>query len=421
MNKHVLSLNCGSSSAKFNLFEVGDAYQLKPIISGMVEEIGNTERSGLKYAINGEKFKLKLSIHTHQEALKAIFNEFEKYNLSNDMICAVGHRVVHGGDKYDKSVRINEQVIKTIKDLIPVAPLHNPQNLKGIEEIAALLPGVPQVAVFDTAFHGTIPEYAFKYAVPEEWYSNYMVRRYGFHGTSHLYVSKRAASILGIPYSKFNCITVHLGNGCSITKIRNGKSVDTSMGFTPLEGLIMGTRSGDIDPALISHVAECLMREKGISEAEAYRKVMQALNKESGLKALGGTNLMQDIRQKALEGDAEAETVVNIYAYRVAKYIGSYWSTLPGCSAIVFTAGVGENEWYVRKKVLNVLENMNFKVDDNSNGIRGEEIVIAKGKAGSDEVVSAMVIPTDEEIVIAYDALYLGHLNKAVPEKYPFE
>ena len=421
MKKHVLSLNCGSSSMKFNLFELGENQRLLPVIGGVVEEIGNAERSSLKYTIHNEKSKINVPILSYQEALKTIFDVFSKYDLSNDSICAVGHRIVQGGDRFMGSVLVDDKALKNIEELIPLAPLHNLQNLKGITETAKLLPGVPQVAVFDTVFHGTIPEYAYKYSVPQEWYTGYAVRKYGFHGTSHLYVSRRAAKMLDIPYDRFNCITIHLGNGCSIAKICCGKSVDTSMGFTPLEGLVMGTRSGDIDPAVIPHVAGCLMKDKAMDEAEAYRTVFQVLNKESGLKALGGTNLMQDIRQKAVLGDVEAETIINIYAYRVAKYIGSYWATLPSCSALIFTAGVGENEGYVRKKILGFLENLEFVVDDAKNGIRGEEIVIAASGLKGRSPLCAMVIPTDEEIVIAYDALYLGYLGCAVPGKYPFE
>jgi acetate kinase len=421
MKKHVLSLNCGSSSMKFNLFELGENQSLLPVIGGVIEEIGNAERSSLKYTINNEKTKINLPILSYQEALNTIFDVFSKHDISNDTVCAVGHRVVQGGDRFTNSVLVDDKALKNIEELIPLAPLHNSQNLKGITETAKLLPGVPQVAVFDTVFHGTIPQYAYKYSVPQEWYTRYAVRKYGFHGTSHLYVSRRAAKMLDIPYDRFNCITAHLGNGCSIAKICCGKSVDTSMGFTPLEGLVMGTRSGDIDPAVIPHIAGCLMKEKAMDEAQAYRTVFQVLNHESGLKALAGTNLMQDIRQKAMQGDIEAETIINIYTYRVAKYIGSYWATLPSCSALIFTAGVGENEGYIRKKILGFLESLEFSVDDDKNAIRGEEIVIAASGLKGKSPLCAMVIPTDEEIVIAYDALYLGYLGSAVPAKYPFE
>lgn len=421
MNRYILALNCGSSSVKFNLFGLEPDFRLEPVIQGIVEEIGNPTRSRLKYSVNNEKHELNRSVATHRDALIMVFDEFGKFGIKNENICAVGHRVVHGGDQYSGSVRITEKVIEDIRKLIPIAPLHNPPNLTGIEEAIRLLPGVPQVAVFDTAFHGTLPEYAFRYAIPDDWYRNLGIRKYGFHGTSHMYVSKRAARFLGIPYDRFNCITAHLGNGCSITKILNGKSVDTSMGFTPLEGVVMGTRSGDIDPALISHVAGSLAKGKGLDEGEAYRRVMHALNKESGLKALADTNMMQDIRQKAVNGDAGAETVVSLYAYRVAKYIGAYWATLPSTHAIVFTAGLGENEGYVRKKVLNFLGNLNIAVDEEANNVRKQEIVIGKSNINPSVPLSVMVIPTDEEIVIGYDTLYLGYLNGKLPQVYPFE
>lgn len=421
MSKFILALNCGSSSLKFNVFSVKAKNTLTPYIQGVVEEISNLGRSLLKYSVNGEKTEKQQPVANHHDALILIFKEFETFGVSAENIGAVGHRVVHGGDKYSKSVLLDESVIKTIRDLIPIAPLHNPPNLTGIEEAMRLLPCVPQVAVFDTAFHASIPAYAYKYAIPEEWYSVYGVRRYGFHGTSHLYVSKRAAKFLGIPYDQFNGITVHLGNGCSITKIKNGKSVDTSMGFTPLEGLVMGSRSGDIDPALISHVAGALVKEIALGEAEAHKKVIQALNKESGLKALAGTSIMQDLRQRAMDGDLIAEAAISIYAYRVAKYIGAYWATLPGVHAIVFTAGIGENECYVRKKILSFLENLHISMDEEGNKIRKKEVVIATAIVNNQAPVRIMVVPTDEESVIGYDTLYLGCLMEDVPDKYPFE
>jgi len=344
----------------------------------------------------------------------------EKNNVPLNSICGVGHRVVHGGDKYVNSVLIDDDVIRSIEELIPLAPLHNAPNLTGILEAVKLLPDVPHVAVFDTAFHGRMPEYAYRYAIPEKWYRNYKVRRYGFHGTSHLYVSKRAARFLGVPYNQFNGITVHLGNGCSITKIKNGKSVDTSMGFTPLEGLVMGTRTGDIDPALISHVADRLADENGISKADAFKSVMNALNKEGGLKALAGVSMMQDIRQRAIEGDLEAQAALSVYAYRVAKYIGAYLTTLSKPHAIVFTAGVGENEGYVRARILEFLENLPLIVKEENN-MRKQEMEIASCSNHDGSKLSVLVIPTDEEIVIGYDTLFIGHLKQGAPDVYPFE
>ena len=421
MSKYVMVLNCGSSSAKFNLFEVDDTHRLTPVVQGIVEEIGNPAKSRMKYQSNGNKEVIARDIQNHGDALAGIFDLLSVHGISRTDICAMGHRVVHGGDRETGSVLIDDGVLATIRDLIPIAPLHNPPNLTGIEQSIQMLPGVPQVAVFDTAYHGTLPEYAYRYAIPQSWYETYGVRRYGFHGTSHMYVARRAAAFLQVPFHDFCGITAHLGNGCSITKIRNGQSVDTSMGFTPLEGVIMGTRSGDIDPALISHVADQLVRDKNLSRAEAYDEVMKALNRESGLKALGGTNMMQEIRAKAEQGDPTAETVVEIYAYRIAKYIGEYWATLPNAHALVFTAGLGENEGYVRKKILLFLESLRFDIDEASNAIRGKEVVIATSRLQTETPLRAMVIPTDEEIVIGYDTLFLGHLGMPLPERYPFE
>lgn len=421
MTKHILVLNCGSSSAKFNVFSVKAGRKLSPILQGIVEEIGTTTKSQLRFSQNGDKKKVKQEIADHREALVAVFGLMDKQGIEKNTICAVGHRVVHGGEKYSQSVRVDDQVLATIRELIPIAPLHNPPNLTGIEESMRLLPDVPQVAVFDTAFHGTLPEAAYRYAVPGKWYEEYGVRKFGFHGTSHMYVAKRAARLLGIPFERFCGITAHLGNGCSITKIEKGESVDTSMGFTPLEGVIMGTRSGDIDPALIRHVAQNFVEQEDMEPGQAYEAVMHALNKESGLKALGDTNMMQEIRAKALEGDSKADAVVDIYAYRVARYIGQYWATLPWTDAIVFTAGLGENEGYVRKKILGFLAQLDFKLSDEKNAVRKEEIVIAESKLNAQHPTRVLVIPTDEEVVIGYDTLYLGHLQQSVPEVYPFE
>lgn len=420
MKQYILSLNCGSSSLKFNLYERKTGNHLSSHLNGIVQEVGNSEKSSLKYDINGSRHQQSVSVLSHKEALVLLFRELERHNISMESIIGVGHRVVHGGEKYINSVLIDEDVIRTIRELIPLAPLHNPPNLIGIEEAIRLLPEVPHVAVFDTAFHGTIPEYAYRYAISEDWYRDYGVRRYGFHGTSHLYVAKRAARFLSIPYNQFNGITVHLGNGCSITKIREGKSIDTSMGFTPLEGLVMGTRSGDIDPALISHVADRLAKDEGISTAEAYQKVMNSLNKESGLKALTGVSVMQDIRQSANEGDKKADIALSIFAYRAAKYIGAYLAALPEAHAIVFTAGIGENEGTIRTRILSFLEYLSFEIKQD-NEKRKQEMEIARSSKADDSPLSVLVIPTDEEIVIAYDTLFIGHLKCGVPERYPFE
>lgn len=418
MGSYILALNCGSSSLKFTLFEIEPEHKLESIIEGVVEEIGNLQRSRIKMVVDDEKMVIDMPLPTHQEALMAVFDKFNEHDIAKEDIKGVGHRVVHGGTKYNSSVLIDEHVIETIRDLFPIAPLHNPPNLLGIEVAIELLPGVPQVAVFDTAFHASLPEHAFRYAIPDEWYREFGVRTYGFHGTSHMYVAKRGAKFLGIDYHKFNAITAHLGNGCSLSKIENGVSVDTSMGFTPLEGVIMGTRSGDVDPAVISHVVDSLMAKEDIGHDEAFKKVMHALNKSSGLKALGGTNMMQDIRSKAEQGDVEADTVVSIYAYRIAKYIAAYWATLPSCDALIFTAGLGENEGYVRKKILGFLKNINFTVDEEKNAVRKIEVQIAKSEKNN---MAVLVLPTDEESVIGYDTLYIGHLGQGTPDVYPFE
>jgi acetate kinase len=420
MKQYILSLNSGSSSLKFNLFERDNENILRSHLSGIVQEVGNEVKSRLRYDIGGCRHQKDIPVRTHNEALILLFRELEKNSVPMESICSVGHRVVHGGERYNASVLIDESVIQTIKELIPLAPLHNAPNLTGIEEAMKLLPKIPHVAVFDTAFHADMPEHAYRYAIPEEWYRGYGVRRYGFHGTSHLFVAKRAARFLNIPYKEFNGITVHLGNGCSITKIRNGKSVDTSMGFTPLEGLVMGTRTGDIDPALISHVAERLVEDKGISLAEAYRSVMQALNKQSGLKALTGVSMMQEIRKRAMDGDAAADAALSIYAYRAAKYIGAYLATLPETHAIVFTAGIGENEGNIRARILSYLENLSFEIKE-ENSYKKQEMEVARSSKMGGTPVSVLVIPTDEEIVIGYDALFIGCLKQGAPEVYPFE
>jgi acetate kinase len=414
---YILALNCGSSSLKFTLFTL-EGIHLEHYLGGVVEEIGNIERSRIKLEMMDKKSVINIQLINHQQALMAVFEEFDKIGIHKDNIKGVGHRVVHGGTNYKTSVLIDEHVMETIEELIPIAPLHNPPNLVGIKEAVKLLPEVHQVAVFDTAFHGTMPEYAYRYAIPRQWFEEFGVRSYGFHGTSHLYVSKRGATFMGKAPAAFNCITAHLGNGCSVTKVLGGQSVDTSMGFTPLQGVIMGTRSGDIDPAIISHVVEQLKEKNALSHEVAFKQVMAALNKESGLKALAQTNMMQDIRSKAEAGDLEAELVITIYAYRIAKYIGAYWATLPSCDAIIFTAGLGENEGYVRKKIMSLLPNIGFIIDDHANSQRKQEIQIGESSKTGTKV---LVIPTDEEIVIGYDTLYLGYLMKEIPTTYPFE
>ena len=421
MQEHVLVLNCGSSSVKFNLYQIGERNVLNGVLQGIAEEIGNKGSSRLRYGTNGGKTTLPVALETHRDALASIFDRIDKQGINLASIVSVGHRVVHGGDRYKSSVLVDRNVLRTIRDLFPIAPLHNPPNLTGLEESIKLLPDVPQVAVFDTAFHESMPEYAYRYAVPDAWFRTYGVRKYGFHGTSHMYVARRAARFLGIPFDRFCGITAHLGNGCSIAKVVNGKSTDTSMGFTPLEGVAMGTRSGDLDPALIEYVAGKLEQEQGMDRVEAFEKVLYDLNKESGLKAMAGTNMMQDIRTRALDGDPEAAAAIDVYAYRIAGYIGRYWATMPRTDALVFTAGVGENEAYIREKILGFLGNLHITLDPEKNGIRGEEIRIGTGGTDSKAEFAVLVLPTDEESVIGYDALYIGYLGQEAPDRYPFE
>jgi acetate kinase len=421
MKSFILVLNSGSSSVKFNLFQLTAQNTLQSLLEGIAEEIGNVEKSRIKYDWQGTRKQTSTALANHQAALLQIFEILRELGIDRQSIAAVGHRVVHGGELYSSSVRIDDSVIDTIRNLIPIAPLHNPPNLTGIEESIKLLPDVPQVAVFDTAFHESMPEYAFRYAIPEKWLQEYGVRKYGFHGTSHMYVARRAARFLGIPFSQFNGITAHLGNGCSLTKIQKGRSMDTSMGFTPLEGVVMGTRSGDIDPALIEHVAAKMAQEENLPLADAYQSVFRILNKESGLKALSQTNMMQDIRSRAGQGDLQAKLAIEIYAYRVAKYIGQYWATLPWTDAIVFTAGLGENESLIREKIISYLQPLAITIDTDKNQIRKQEVVIGTSRILTDHPLSVMVIPTNEEIVIGYDTLFLGYYEQPIPDVYPFE
>ena len=334
----------------------------------------------------------------HEVALKLILDVLmdRKLGVIKNLseINAVGHRVVHGGEIFASSVLIDDEVIKVLEEYSYLAPLHNPPNLMGIKASMKLLPGVPNVAVFDTAFHQSMPKKAFLYALPYEYYEKYRIRRYGFHGTSHRYVSKRASEILGKPYEELKIITCHLGNGASIAAIKNGKSVDTSMGFTPLEGLVMGTRSGDIDPSIVVFLQE----KENLSAQEVYN----ILNKKSGVFGLskGFSSDMRDIEEAMLNGDEIARIVIDVYEYRIAKYIGAYAAAMNGVDAIVFTAGVGENSPIIREEICeNYLGYLGIKIDKERNNFKGEERIIST----QDSKVAVLVIPTNEELVIARD------------------
>ena len=390
----ILELNCGSSSVKYKLIDLQDNGQ-NILAEGGVEKIGLPD-SFLKFKFNGEKVSIETSMPNHDVAIRIILDNLTsaKYGCIKDYneIEAVGHRVVHGGEKFNSSVLITDEVIAKVKECYDLAPLHNPVNIAGIEAISSILPDVPQVGVFDTAFHQTMPDYAYMYALPYEAYEKYGVRRYGFHGTSHRYVSRRACEFLGVDYNSKKIITCHIGNGGSITAIKDGKSIDTSMGLTPVEGLMMGTRCGDVDPAAILY-----LEQKENLDANG----MQALiNKKSGVAGVSGVSSdMRDIEAAIKQGNKRAALALQMYEYRIAKYIGAYAAALNGVDIIVFTGGVGENQIVTREQVCKQIEFLGVDLDNEANQIRGEEKEITK--PGSK--VRVVIIPTDEEYMIACD------------------
>ncbi len=393
---NILVLNCGSSSVKYKLLDMVSKEELG---AGGVEKIG-MKGSFLKHVRrDGQKVILKGEILEHQIAIEYILGVLtsQKHGAieSLDEISAVGHRVVHGGEKFNSSVLITEEVIQKIVECIDIAPLHNPPNLAGIYAINELLPNVPQVAVFDTAFHQTMPDYAYMYGIPYSLYTKYGIRRYGFHGTSHRYVSKRASEFLGLDFEKTKMITAHIGNGASVCAVKNGKSVDTSMGFTPVEGLMMGTRSGDIDLGVVTF----LMEKEMIGSAS----VSTLFNKHSGVLGVSGISSdMRDIENAVAEGNERARLALDMYEYRIKKYIGSYAAALEGVDVLVFTGGVGENQTGTRQKVCDSLAFMGVKIDAELNRVsRGKEVLLST----PDSTVKVVVIPTDEEFMIAKDTL----------------
>ncbi|MDE7440892.1 MAG: acetate kinase [Muribaculaceae bacterium] len=389
----ILVLNCGSSSVKYKLI---DSTSKEVLAEGGVEKIG-LEDSFLKFKRpDGSKETITVSMPDHKEAIKQITKVLtdpkEGVIKSFDEIEAVGHRVVHGMEYFNKSVLITPEVVECVKECYPVAPLHNPANITGIEAVTELMPDTPQVAVFDTAFHQTMPAKAFMYALPYEDYEKYGVRRYGFHGTSHRYVSHRVCEFLGVPYDKQRIITCHIGNGGSVTAIKNGESVDTSMGLTPTEGLMMGTRVGDVDPGALVYLMERLnLDAKGL---------LNLINKESGVAGISGiSNDMRDIEKAIEEGDERAKLALDMYEYRLLKYIGAYTAVLGGVDIIVFTGGVGENQPQTRERICKQLAYLGVTFNEEANKSRGEEVVIS----GPDSKVKVVVIPTDEELMIAQD------------------
>ena len=394
----VLVLNSGSSSIKYQLFEMRGRALLA---GGTAERIG--ERGGR--LVHSERDATDVlreetidgDFPDHAAALEKIMGVLASTGVADDdgELTAIGHRVVHGGEAFREPCLIDEQVIETIRELAPLAPLHNPANLLCIEVAMARRPDVPQVAVFDTAFHQSIPPHAYRYAVPEEWYETHGVRRYGFHGTSHAYVAKQAALTLGRPLDALNLIVLHLGNGASVTAIANGKSVDTSMGLTPLEGLVMGTRGGDIDPGALIYLA----RQRGMSVDE----INADLNAESGLEGLCGVSDLRDVLQREAAGDERARLALDVYTYRLRKYIGAYMAVLGHVDAIVFTAGVGENSPDIRQRACAGLERLGVELDEPRNRLKTSENRAIQREGAA---VAVLVIPTNEELEIAEQTLH---------------
>lgn len=394
----ILVLNCGSSSIKYALYNMDDQ---SVITSGGIEKIGLPD-SFINVKLNGEKHKIEKPIAEHTAGVQLIFEVLTKgeYAVMKDLneLDAVGHRMVHGGEKFNKSVLLTPEVMDAFAACNDLAPLHNPANIKGVNAVSALLPNIPQVGVFDTAFHQTMPDYAYMYALPYELYSKYGVRRYGFHGTSHRYVSQRVCEFLGVKAEGKKIITCHIGNGASIAAVKDGKCVDTSMGLTPLEGLVMGTRCGDIDAGAVTFLMDKLnLDTKGVSNL---------LNKQSGLAGVSeGSSDFRDILAGIASGNDKARLAKEMYCYRIKKYIGQYAAAMGGVDIILFTGGAGENQWEVREGATAGLEFMGIKMDEAKNrACRATEAILS----ADDSKVTVCCIPTDEELMIALDTLALA-------------
>ncbi|HZK01261.1 MAG TPA: acetate kinase [Anaerovoracaceae bacterium] len=391
----VLVVNCGSSSLKYQVLEMDDSELLA---KGLVERIG-IEGSVMKHEKTGaDEYILETPMKDHKDAighvLEALVNKDYGVVVSMDEIGAVGHRVVHAGEKYASSVLITDDVMDALEECVDLAPLHNPPNILGIRACQELMPKTPMVGVFDTAFHQTIEPEIFLYAIPYEYYEKYKIRKYGFHGTSHKYVSMRAASMMDKDIKDVKIITCHLGNGASCAAVKNGICIDTSMGFTPLDGLVMGTRSGAIDPAVITFIAE----KENISADE----VINILNKKSGIAGVSGvSNDFRDVEKAQQQGNERAVLALKVFAERVKSFIGSYYASMNGADAIVFTAGVGENDIWMRSVICSELDNLGIKLDEEKNDVRGKECIVST----DDSKVKIMVIPTNEELMIAQDTV----------------
>jgi acetate kinase len=395
----ILIINSGSSSLKYQLFEMNDTIVLA---SGLIERIGD-EIGKITHKTNKEKITKEEKIPNHKIAIEymiqLLIDQSTGVIQDKSDIKAIGHRVVHGGEKFSQPTIIDKNVLNAIKENISLAPLHNPANLTGIEACESNFPNTTQVAVFDTAFHQSIPQKAYMYAIDKFLYQNHLVRRYGFHGTSHKYVSQKASTFLNIPIDQFNCITIHLGNGASISAISNGKSIDTSMGMTPLEGLVMGTRSGDIDPGIIFYLSNHL--NMTISDID------NLLNKNSGLKGLCGTNDMRDLLNLRNEGNKDADLAFQIYSYRIKKYIGSYTAVLNRLNAIIFTGGIGENSEVIRKEICSNLEFIGIEIDNLKNQEKNSN---EREIQSNSSKVKILVVPTNEELQIALETRELTKL-----------
>ena len=393
----ILVVNCGSSSLKYQLM---DMTTKESVGVGLVERIGLEGAVLTHRTASGEKEVITTDLPNHTVAIELVLKVLVSpdYGAVKDLneIAAVGHRVVHGGENFAKSAIIDNAVMQAIQDCIELAPLHNPPNIAGIEACQKLMPGIPQVAVFDTAFHQTMPDFAYLYGLTYELYEKYKIRRYGFHGTSHKYVSQRAAAMLGKPAEELKIITCHLGNGSSITAIKGGKSIETSMGFTPLQGLLMGTRSGDLDPAIVTYI----MRKENLTSEQ----IDNFLNKKCGVLGVSGVSSdFRDIGEAAEQGNYRAKLALEVFAYQAKKYIGSYAAALNGVDAIIFTAGIGENSSSIRAAICANLNYLGVSVDQEKNKARGEEIDVSETNAAC----RVLVIPTNEELMIALDTFEL--------------
>lgn len=387
----ILVINAGSSSLKYQLIDMTNESALAV---GLCERIGIDNSIITQKRSDGKKLEKQTDLPDHKFALEEVVKALTdpEYGVISEMseINAVGHRIVHGGEKFTSSAVINENVKEAIKSCFDMAPLHNPANMMGIVACEEIMPNTPMVAVFDTAFHQTMPDYAYMYALPYEFYEKYGIRKYGFHGTSHKYVAMRAAAMLGKSEEELKIVTCHLGNGSSITAVKGGKSIETSMGYTPLEGLAMGTRCGSIDPAVVPTIMD--------KEAMTTREVDNMMNKKSGVLGVSGlSNDFRDLDEAASKGNRRAELALEIFAYKVKKFIGEYTAVLNGIDAVVFTAGIGENSASIRKRILTNLEGLGIKIDEEKNKIRGQEIDISV----PDAPIRVLVIPTNEELAIA--------------------